>query len=76
MKSGNFVCKKRAPTSKFREVPVGKRMMPPPTNFSGTFHGAIATYSNGLKHERVNFEITKVVFIVGSVDYYLPSVFA
>lgn len=46
MNSGKFEVRKTAPTSKFREVPVGKRMMPAPENLSGTFQGAIATWKS------------------------------
>ena len=43
MNSGKPDSKKRAPTSKFREVPVGKRMMPAPEILSGTFQYKTAT---------------------------------
>lgn len=46
MKSGKLDSRKRAPTSKFREVPVGNRMIPAPRGILfGTFQGAIATYA-------------------------------
>ena len=52
MKSGKLDCRNIAPTSRFREVPVGNRMMPAPRILSGTFHGAIATYSYAQKTPR------------------------
>ena len=43
MNSGKLDSKKMAPTSKFRELPVGKRMMPAPGIVPGVFQGKTAT---------------------------------
>ena len=43
IKSGKLDWRKRAPTSKFREVPVGNSRIPAPESLSDVFQGAMAT---------------------------------